>query len=409
MSKISVCLIVKNEEKFLEDCLASVEPIAREIILVDTGSTDATIAIAKRFSNCKILPYTWDDDFSGPRNHSLAHASSEWILVIDADETVHYEDYEAILRATEAAHVDGYYMLTCNYTNNYTKLGFVPSNNKEKSKGLLGWTPSHKTRLFRNKPEYRFRGIIHEVVDPSILEARGTIEELHVPIHHFGQQRHDAEKLGFYKRLAEKKMRAEPDNPMCYYELGQILVAAGEVDEGIEAFEKGIQINPSFGDLRYGNLFYEIGNVYYQIKNNLEKALEYYMQAVRVRPGFQHVYSMIGSVYRKMEKLYLAEAFFHEAIFLGGAVPNTYYDLGWIRIKQNRHKEAAELFQKVVDMAPTYSGAYNNLAICYHLSGENDRAYQTWKKGLEHDPGNKEIIFNINKFEDSNGLLRTEK
>ena len=84
-NSISVCIIAKNEEKMIADCLESVKSIADEIILVDTGSTDATKKIASSYTD-KIYNYEWKDDFAAARNFGLEKAISEFLLVIDCDE-----------------------------------------------------------------------------------------------------------------------------------------------------------------------------------------------------------------------------------------------------------------------------------------------------------------------------------
>ena len=83
--EISVCMIVKNEEDNITQCLSSVRDVADEIVVVDTGSCDNTLAIAQSFG-AKVFSCPWEDNFSIPRNVSLEHAQGEWILMIDADE-----------------------------------------------------------------------------------------------------------------------------------------------------------------------------------------------------------------------------------------------------------------------------------------------------------------------------------
>ena len=85
MPKLSLCMIVKNEEKFLAGCLESVKNIVDEIIIVDTGSTDKTIEIANSY-NAKVYHFEWKNDFSLARNESIKHATGDWILILDADE-----------------------------------------------------------------------------------------------------------------------------------------------------------------------------------------------------------------------------------------------------------------------------------------------------------------------------------
>src|SRR3989338_5500840 len=97
---ISLCMIVKNEEKYLEQCLNSVKDIADETIIVDTGSTDKTKEIAKKFK-ARVFDFKWSDDFSEARNESLKHATKEWILVLDADEIIDKNGLEKIKEAIE--------------------------------------------------------------------------------------------------------------------------------------------------------------------------------------------------------------------------------------------------------------------------------------------------------------------
>ena len=92
---LSVCMIAKNEEKYIASCLTSITPIADEIIVVDTGSTDRTKDIAKVFG-AKVYDLPWTDDFSAARNHSLSYAKGQWVLVHDADEVISPLDHDKL-------------------------------------------------------------------------------------------------------------------------------------------------------------------------------------------------------------------------------------------------------------------------------------------------------------------------
>ena len=87
MIKISLCMIVKNEEQVLDRCLNSVKDIADEIIIVDTGSTDKTKDIAKKYTN-KVYDFKWINDFSKARNYSFSKASMDYTLWLDADDVI---------------------------------------------------------------------------------------------------------------------------------------------------------------------------------------------------------------------------------------------------------------------------------------------------------------------------------
>ena len=94
---ISLCMIVKNEERSLSRTLESVKELVDEIIIVDTGSKDSTIDIAKSF-NAEIFHFDWIDDFSAARNESLKYANREWVLILDADEILDEESANELLQ-----------------------------------------------------------------------------------------------------------------------------------------------------------------------------------------------------------------------------------------------------------------------------------------------------------------------
>lgn len=92
---ISVCIIAKNEQKYIENCLKALRRYSWEIIVVDTGSTDDTRQIATRYTD-KVYDFAWIDDFSAARNFAAAQASNNWILVLDCDEYLTQLDEKAL-------------------------------------------------------------------------------------------------------------------------------------------------------------------------------------------------------------------------------------------------------------------------------------------------------------------------
>lgn len=137
MSNISVCIIVKNEEKYIEDCLNSVLDIASEIIVLDTGSTDRTIEICSKFSKVSLYHMNWEDNFSKAMNKCISYAKYEWILCIDADERInefsqlYLKDCLETHKHKDKSLIIKFHSVNVNsnrFTQNYFKCGVLRNN-----------------------------------------------------------------------------------------------------------------------------------------------------------------------------------------------------------------------------------------------------------------------------------------
>lgn len=216
MANLSVCMIVKNEERFLEEALSSIKNLADEIIIVDTGSTDATRTIARKFTD-KIYDFAWIDDFSAARNFSLRQATKEWILVLDGDEVISKKDHNLIKAIIEEGKYTLVSLIQRNYTTNKHQPLFKPIDEryKDDAKGLPGYVPVDIIRLFKNNLGIAFHGAVHETVDATMRKLRLKFMRTDIPIHHYQhlkpQQSHE-EKLKRYLALLEKNEQQYPDN-----------------------------------------------------------------------------------------------------------------------------------------------------------------------------------------------------
>src|SRR6185437_14325062 len=135
---------VKNEEKFIGQCLKSVKDIAGQIVVVDTGSTDRTIETARK-SGAEVHSFAWCDDFSAARNAALEHVTGDWVLALDADEELSAKDHSQLSRAMGDAN---------------TLAWRLPSI--DVGRELDGW--SYVPRLFRNAPGLFYVGRVHEQI-----------------------------------------------------------------------------------------------------------------------------------------------------------------------------------------------------------------------------------------------------
>jgi glycosyltransferase involved in cell wall biosynthesis/2-polyprenyl-3-methyl-5-hydroxy-6-metoxy-1,4-benzoquinol methylase/tetratricopeptide (TPR) repeat protein/GT2 family glycosyltransferase len=226
--RLSVCLIAKNEEKFLDQCLASVRGLADQIVVVDTGSTDRTVEIAREHG-AETHIFEWCDDFSAARNAALEHATGDWVLILDADEELLPEHRETILKEIGAASVMAY------------RLPIIDKGNEEDG-------CSHVPRLFRNAPGLFFVGRIHEQVFSSIEVRRkewgldNSLGKSAILHHGYGKELLvSRDKVARNLKLLQIAIEEMPDEPNLLMNLGLELVRSGRLDEGLEQYSLALR------------------------------------------------------------------------------------------------------------------------------------------------------------------------
>ena len=226
---LTLCMIVRNEDRFLRDALTSVEGVVDELCIVDTGSTDGTVAIAESFG-ASVSFISWRDDFAWARNRALERATGAWILVLDADERLAPESI-AHLRALRHTKPDGRGRWI--WCRNFSDAG----------RGTVASTNAI-IRIFPNDPAVRYRGAIHEYV--SVAGTDGTIPAASSPIeiHHFGYQPEimaSRNKAHRNFRVSRTAFEAHPDDAVHVYNYAMSALLAGERDIAREQFERVVE------------------------------------------------------------------------------------------------------------------------------------------------------------------------
>ena len=237
--RLSLCMIAKDEAAFLERCLQSVVGLVDEVVVVDTGSSDNTIEVARR-AGARVFSQAWTDDFSEARNRSLAEARGEWVLVLDCDEVLSREDHNRLRRLLSGKDVDAYRMTTRNYSTEQNQSGWVPCRGSaQEEKEYPGYFPTTKVRLWRNRREVRFVGAVHELVEPTLLQAGMTLGDCLVPVHHYG---HVEKERGanHYLEVGERKVEDNPDDLRARYELAVAYRNAGRLEEALASINSVI-------------------------------------------------------------------------------------------------------------------------------------------------------------------------
>jgi tetratricopeptide (TPR) repeat protein len=222
---LSLCMIVRDEEANLADCLRSVEGVVDEIVIVDTGSKDRTIEIARRFG-AVIVELPWANDFSLARNHSLDHATKDWVLVLAADERVEPASASRLRAVLGTTRAQGLQMLV---------RSLLPKD------GAALFEEQPQTRLFERRSEHRYEGIVHEQIAPSVTRAGGTIGTTDLVIVHHGYERDLVQggKSRARRNLALLERQAEltPSDAYVLYNLGCTLKAVGDFPAARRALE----------------------------------------------------------------------------------------------------------------------------------------------------------------------------
>ncbi len=203
---VSACMIVKNEAELLPECLESIASFVDEIVVVDTGSTDHTVAIAKEFG-ARIFHQPWEGDFSKHRNFSLDQARSEWLFVIDADERLEPEGLAALLDAMANPDARAIALGVFNYYRDHShQRNFLPS-----------------VRFIRRDSGYRYEGIVHNQLQIPDSEP---VLRVDAAIRHLGYDLSSEkmeQKFQRSKALLEKQLADDPNHAFALFNLAQLL------------------------------------------------------------------------------------------------------------------------------------------------------------------------------------------
>jgi tetratricopeptide (TPR) repeat protein len=344
--RLSVAMIVKNEEANLGRALASVRGLADEVVIVDTGSTDKTIDIALEH-NALVFTFKWCDDFSAARNESLDLCNGDWIMFLDADEAVLQSDHAAIRESMRDPVINIYEHTLRHYYKDgrSVTLDQVPQS-------CEGDYPLFSDcvagRLFRNAPGVHFDGRLHEKLCDATGETPSPRGWGDFIIQHYGKTdlRRDVGKQKFYFDIAKKDYQEHPDDDRRLFNYAMQARVAKEWDaitEAVDAYRARGKQAPSAVAVMAGEVAHHQGRH--------QEALDYFRVAIIVKGINAYVYNRTAVTLAAMGRVDDAKKFLNMAIEASPAFTSSYLVLADIERQSGNYTEAMRIIK---------SGLYKN-------------------------------------------------
>ncbi len=365
---LSVCMIVRDEEKALPRCLRSVQGVADELIVVDTGSKDGTISIAEDFG-AKVFPFDWCDDFAAARNQSLKHATGDWVLHVDADEELTAESIPHLRKCTLESEILCY---------------FIRIDNGPRCRGLrFGWN----SRLFRNHSRIRYTRPFHESIQPSLEpivneEPRWRTEHVDsIRIRHHGYDpsvMQEKWERGF--RIMEAYLRENPDDAHMLMYFGGTCCDLGRYDQAERFLTKALGMNPDCPRTNYALA------LTLQKQRKTEAAIEYYERTIANDPNLAEPLANLGGIYIENGRHGKAVSLLKTALDINPELASGYRYLGLAYLNSGECDQAITELRKAIAIDPNVSSAHINLGTAYTKAGKLNEGIAAYKRALTIGP-----------------------
>ncbi len=431
-SRLSLCMIVRNEAKNLPLCIHSVKSVMDEIIVVDTGSTDGTKEIARQLG-ADVFDFPWCDDFSAARNESIKHATGDYILWLDADDRVDTPEVRKLSLLKK--------MLPWKKNKAY----YLVVNNQSP---LDGETFFHQFRIFPNIPGALFEGRVHEQIFHRLNRLGVEQVQTDIVIGHTGY--HDVaavkKKSERNLKIIEKELESEPDNSVLNFNAARTLGGMGRQAEAVVHLKK-VTENQQIRErekefflaaaLNLGKLYVDLAwcdqavSIFQELCNSFPKnglvrffygeslflAKDYERAREELRESLLHPIE-VGLFPINLKKIrhhqhYLLQQCYLEtgeielAVEMGLKFPNLCRDdskileaRGLLALKKSQFNEAVEYYERAIQEGGASDSNYANLGLAYRKLGRQGEAEEALLKAMEINPRRVEALTNLGQLYD---------
>ncbi|WP_369018112.1 tetratricopeptide repeat protein [Thermatribacter velox] len=392
---VSACAIMKNEEQNLPRLLSALNGYVDEVVLVDTGSTDRSVEVARSFG-ARIYFHKWREDFSAAKNEALERAQGEWILFLDADEAMIPEDLKKL-------------RLILTYTSHEAFM--LPIKNfldpQERTYML-----NYLVRVFRRRPEIRYQGRIHETVEGSLVELGKKAFKLYsIFVYHYGYKNQKKTARKVFSRNYElllKEIKENPENLNALSYLGRNCFLKGKFEEAKNYLQRVLTISRDFN---FAVLTAHLDLAWIAIREgDFEEAFAH-LDAVRERePYLPDLYYLLGLAHHKKGEYARALECFEKVfsvdyrkskslmVFFRFSWGDLYQKMGECYLVAGENEKAKECFEKASGFSEDNPDLLNNLGVAMVKLGDRENAEMYFKKALEANPAHPDARGNLFRF-----------
>lgn len=376
--KLSFCMIVKNEAENLSRCLESVKEAVDELIVLDTGSTDETVAIAQSFG-AQVHHFAWNDSFADARNAALQQVTGDWVLVLDADETLVAEVIPTLRQAILQEQA-------------------IVINLIRHEIGATQSPYSLVSRLFRNHPAVRFSRPYHAMVDDSVAQLMAQEPHWHVincpnvAILHSGYEPGaiaSRNKLEKARTTMERFFASNPDDAYVCSKLGALYVQMEDWTRGVELLQRGLQAQ-SNPPVRY-ELHYHLGIAQSRLQNYAQAERHYHLAIAQplldsLKLG---AYNNLGGLLQNKGDWMGAKAQFEKLLAIDPSFAAGHYNLGMTLKAMGQMADAIAHYQQAIALSPNYAEAHQNLGVVLLKLGRVPESLEAFGRAIAlHDQQN---------------------
>lgn len=379
---LSVCMIVKNEEKNVGDCLETVKDFADQVVVVDTGSTDRTVEIAEKYG-AEAIRSDWRGDFSYSRNISLDYADSRWILWLDADDRIPPAEGEKFKKLKTSPPDRAFYLRIRNV---------LPGGFGEQ------W---YQLRMFPNHPEIRFERKVHEQVAFAIRRLKMPVFREDVLIDHVG---YGTPEIKRQKAIRNREIlladfpRYRRD-PAYVGSIGDSYFLTEDFETAIQWYQKVLEI--PYGEQRQPDIFRQMPTsiaLSYQRIRDWEKAHRWIEKAIQASPQKIDSLFLAAGLREKMGDLAGAAALYERIIQvpvnhttyaadLEGLKARSLVFLGKIQAKREMYNEAEMALRTCIERYPQVLNSYSELGDLFMKQGKLREAADLFACSIKRYPG----------------------